>query len=64
MKNEHKNLVKAVADELVLTGLVGRADHIGAHPFLFLIIQFQKFKKFRIHKKMLVGGFRSVQSVF
>ncbi|MBA7638898.1 hypothetical protein ES703_46554 [subsurface metagenome] len=33
MKYKHREAVKLVADELVLAGLVGRADHIGAHPF-------------------------------
>jgi len=26
-------MVKSIADELVSAGLVGRADHIGVHPF-------------------------------
>jgi len=63
MNYPHKNMVKSIADELVSAGLVGRADHIGVHPFLFFIIQSKNLTESRIHKKMLGGGFRSGQSI-
>ena len=57
MKDDHRNFVKSVADELVVAGLVGRADHIGEHQVFFMIIKFKNSINPGSTKKCLWGVF-------